>query len=165
MPQSLMAIENGWRREADTRMSTVDIIKQREALLMRSKAAPIVQTFGMTLEYNEQNEAVWTLPFNESVTNGMTIHGGAIATMIDSAGWFTIAQYFENWIATVEFSTRLLDFSKDDELIATGHLARLGKRISTATMDVVTKTDGRLIAIGSGTYSLTSVPLSVNKEK
>ena len=59
----------------------------------------------------------------------MTIHGGAIATMLDSAGWFTIAQYFENWIATVEFSTRLLDFSKDDELIATGHLARLGKRI------------------------------------
>lgn len=47
-------------------MSTVDIIKQRGALLMRSKAAPIVQTFGMTLEYNEQNESVWTLPFNES---------------------------------------------------------------------------------------------------
>ncbi len=83
--------------------------------------------------------------------------------MIDSAGWFTIAQYFENWIATVEFSTRLLDFSKDDELIATGHLARLGKRMSTATMEVVTKTDGRLIAIGSGTYSLTSVPLSVEE--
>ena len=97
-------------------MSTVDIMKRREALLMRSKAAPIVQTFGMTLKYNEQDEAVWTLPFNENVTNGMTIHGGAIATMMDSAGWFTIAQYFENWIATVEFSTRLLDFSKDDEL-------------------------------------------------
>jgi len=56
-------------------MSTVDIMKRREALLMRAKAAPIVQTFGMTLEYNEQNEAVWTLPFNESLTNGMTIHG------------------------------------------------------------------------------------------
>lgn len=128
---------------------------------MRSRAAPIVQTFGMTLEYNEQDEAVWTLPFNKSVTNGMTIHGGAIATMIDNAGWFTIAQYFEKWITTVEFSTRLLDFSKDDELIATGHLAKLGKRISTTTMEVMTKTDGRLIAIGSGTYSLTSVPLSV----
>ena len=144
-------------------MNKVDTNKQRETLLMRSRVAPIVKTFGMTLEYNERDEAVWTLPFNENVTNGMTIHGGAIATMMDSAGWFTIAQYFENWIATVEFSTRLLDFSKDDELIATSHLARLGKRISTATMEVVTKTDGRLIAIGSGTYSLTSAPLSVNK--
>jgi len=142
-------------------MSTVDIMKRREALLTRSTAAPIIQTFGMRLAYNEQHEAVWTLPSNECVSNGMTIHGGAIATMIDSAGWFTIAQYFETWIATVEFSTRLLDFSKNDELIATGHLTKLGKRISTATMDVVTKTDGRLIAIGSGTYSLTSVPLSV----
>lgn len=140
-------------------MSTFDIAKRREALLLRSKAAPIVQTFGMTLEFNEQDEAVWTMPFNESVTNGMTIHGGAIATMLDSAGWFTIAQYYENWIATVEFTTRLLDFTKDDELIATGHLAKLRKRLSTATMEVVTKTDGRLIAIGSGTYSLTSVPL------
>lgn len=142
-------------------MSTVDTARQRETLLLRSKAAPIIQTFGMTLAYNQQNEAVWTLPFNENVSNGMTIHGGAIATMLDSAGWFTIAQYFENWIATVEFTTRLLDLSKDDELVATGHLARLGKRISTATMEVVTKTDGRLIAIGSGTYSLTSAPLVV----
>jgi uncharacterized protein (TIGR00369 family) len=142
-------------------MSTVDTARQRETLLLRSKAVPIIQTFGMTLAYNQQNEAVWTLPFNENVSNGMTIHGGAIATMLDSAGWFTIAQYFENWIATVEFTTRLLDFSKDDELVATGHLARLGKRISTATMEVVTKTDGRLIAIGSGTYSRTSAPLVV----
>jgi len=62
--------------------------------------------------------------------------------MMDSAGWFTIAQHFENWIATVKFTTRLLDFSKDDELIATGHLAKLGKRISTATMEVVTKQMG-----------------------
>ena len=59
----------------------------------------------------------------------------------------------------MEFSTRLLDFSKDDELIAIGRLAKLGKRISTATMEVVTRTDRRLIAICSGTYSLTSVPL------
>ena len=73
-------------------MSKVDMMKRREALLIRSKAAPIVQTFGMTLDFNEQDEAVWTMPFNESVSNGMTIHGGAIATMMDSAGWFTIAQ-------------------------------------------------------------------------
>jgi len=103
---------------------------------MGAKVAPIVQTFGMTLEYNEKDEAVWTLPFNENLTNGMIVHGGAIATMIDNAGWFTIGQYFENWVATVEFSTRLLDFSKNDELIATGHLVKLGKRISTTTMEV-----------------------------
>jgi len=145
-------------------MSTVDLKKQREVLMMGAKVAPIVQTFGMTLEYNEQDEAVWTLPFNEKLTNGMIVHGGAIATMIDNAGWFTIGQYFKNWIVTVEFSTRLLDFSKNDELIATGHLVKLGKRISTATMEVVTKTDGRIIAIGSGTYSTTSVPLFGNAD-
>ncbi len=143
-------------------MSRVDLKKQREALMMGAKVAPIVQTFGMTLEYNEKDEAVWTLPFNKNLTNGMIIHGGAIATLIDNAGWFTIGQYFENWIVTVEFSTRLLDFSKNDELIATGHLVKLGKSISTATMEVVTKTDGRIIAIGSGTYSITSVPLLGN---
>jgi uncharacterized protein (TIGR00369 family) len=140
-------------------MDEAHLAKQREILKMGAKAAPIIQFYGMLLDYNEKNEAVWTLPFNENLTNGLDVHGGAIATLIDNAGWFTLGQYYEHWITTVEFSTRLLDTAKKDDLVATGHVAKLGKRISTATMEVVSKTDGRTIAIGSGTYAVTSVPL------
>ena len=140
-------------------MDEAYLANQRKILKMGAKSAPIVQSFGMLLDYNEKNEAVWTLPFNESLTNGLVVHGGAIATLIDNAGWFTLVQYFEYWIATVEFSTRLLDIAEKDDLVATGHVVKLGKRISTATMEVVSKTDRRMIAIGSGTYSVTSVPL------
>ena len=140
-------------------MDEAYLANQREILKMGAKSAPIVQSFGMLLDYNEKNEAVWTLPFNENLTNGLVIHGGAIATLIDNAGWFTLGQYYKNWIATVEFSTRLLDIAMKVDLVATGHVVKLGKRISTATMEVVSKTDGRTIAIGSGTYSVTSVPL------
>ena len=140
-------------------MDEAYLSKQREILKMGAKLAPIVQLFGMLLDYNEKHEAVWTLPFNENLTNGLDVHGGAIATLIDNAGWFTLGQYYENWITTVEFSTRLLDTAEKEDLVATGHVVKLGKRISTARMEVVSKSDGRTIAIGSGTYSVTSVPL------
>jgi acyl-coenzyme A thioesterase PaaI-like protein len=82
-------------------MSTVDFKKQREPLTRGAKVAPIVKTFGMRLEYNEKNEAVGTLPFNENLTNEMIIHGGAVATLIDNAGWFAIRWVdgsFEMWL-------------------------------------------------------------------
>ncbi len=139
-------------------MSDIDFPRQQAILIKGAHAAPIVATFGMRLEYNSEQEAVWRLPFNKNLTNGLIVHGGAIATLLDNAGWFTIAQYFQFWIATVEFQTRLVDFVKDEELVATGHIVRVGKKISTATMEVISG-DGRKIAIGSGTYSVTSVPL------
>lgn len=142
-------------------MSETDFRKKQKFIVEGSKFPPINQSFGMILHYNEKNEAVWNLPFNKNLTNGLNIHGGVIATLLDNAGWFTVIQYFDNWIVTVEFSTRLLDTAKDDDLVATGHIVKLGKRITTASMEVVTKTDGRLIAIGSGTYSVTSAPISM----
>ncbi len=137
------------------------ILKSQEVLSQAANYAPIIETFGMKLSYNEDNEAVWTLPFTKSLTNGVTIHGGAIATLLDCAGWFTLSQYYENWIATVDFNTNLITYAKDETLVATGHVVKIGKRISNSTMEVVSEKDGRIIATGTGTYALTSVPFPI----
>ena len=67
--------------------------------------------------------------------------------MLDNAGWFTAAVHYDSWIATVEFETRLLEHVQAEELIATGEIVRLGKRITVTT--------------GSGTYTpIEKVPIS-----
>ncbi len=83
-----------------------------------------------------------------------------LATLLDNAGWFTSAPAFETWIATVEFTTRLLEPVSRAGLRSIGRVIRLGKSISTAEMEVRTP-DGKLIAIGSGTFAATSVPFHI----
>ena len=137
---------------------------EREAILIELfKSAPICITTGMGLHYNEEGQAVFTMPYNPGFDHALGgIHGGIIATMIDNAGWFTLAPHFDTWIATVEFQTRLLNHVSGEGLQAKGEIIRLGKRISIAEMEVRTS-EGKLIAVGTGTFTNTSVPLEIPK--
>jgi len=135
----------------------MDLKAKQELIIRGALAAPIVLEMGCKFFYNAHNEAVWTLPFSKTWTNGMVVHGGVIATLIDNAGFFTVLQYWDTMAATVEFQTRLLDFVKEGDLVAVGHLVKLGKKFATASVEV--KRGNDLIAIGSGTYALTPVPL------
>ena len=124
---------------------------------VRSKA-PIVTTYGMTLHYNERGQAVWKLPYNSGFDHGLgSIHGSVFAMLIDNGGWFTAAPYYENWISTVEFDVRLLEPAQQVDLTAVGTAVRVGRRIATATTEVF-DAEGKLIALGSGTYTVTSLP-------
>ncbi|HSB45037.1 MAG TPA: hypothetical protein VLD60_08500, partial [Nitrospira sp.] len=70
--------------------------------------APSQKAAGMTLRYNEEGQAVFEMPYNPNYDHAMgAIHGSVFGMMIDNAGWFTVAPHYENWIVTVEFSTRL----------------------------------------------------------
>lgn len=135
---------------------------RRKAHLARLKTmfdqAPIARAFGMTLSYDGEHRAVFTQPYNASFDHSIGgIHGGVFATMLDNAGWFTVAVHYETWIATVEFQVRLLEPVQKEELVATGRLVHSGKRIATAEMEVCA--GGRRVAIGSGTFTVTSQPL------
>jgi uncharacterized protein (TIGR00369 family) len=122
-------------------------------------AAPIARSFGMRLEYDAEGCAVFTLPYNPGFDHGLGgIHGGVFATLLDNAGWFTVAGEYETWVATVEFQVRLLAAIEKEELVARGRIVHAGKRLATATMEVFTA--GKVLAaIGSGTFTVTSVPL------
>lgn len=138
-----------------------EILAQRQQRLIRlfNESAPIAQSMGMTLRYNEKGQAIFEMPHNPRFDHALDgIHGGVIATLLDNAGWFTVAPNFDHWIATIEFSTRLHEPVAKTDLYSIGRIVRIGKRLASAEMEVRTAKD-RLIATGSGTFTVTSVPL------
>ena len=121
--------------------------------------APIGRTFGMTLDYTADFRAVFHLPHNRGLEHAMgDTHGGAIATLLDNAGWFTAAVHYDNWIATVDLQVKILEPCRQEDLRATGRLVRAGSRLAVAEMEV-RAAGGRLVAVGSGTFAATSVAI------
>ena len=134
-----------------------EIIKKRivglKALFAR---APIGKTFGMELSYNEAGEAEFWLPYNPNLDSPVGIHGGILATLLDMAGWFTVATRYDTWGATVDLHVQLLQHAKEKGIRSTGEIVRAGERLSTARMEAKTE-DGVLVAIGAATFCATSV--------
>ena len=134
------------------------IQQKQDKLIQLFRGAPIVKSFGMQLSYSDDGRAIVDLPYNPNLDHGyLQIHGGAMATLLDTAGWFTVAPHFDFWIATIEFSTRLLIPAERESLQAGGKIVRLGKRLAFCDMEVK-NSRGQLVAVGSGTFSVTSVP-------
>ncbi len=128
---------------------------QNLALLFRS--ASIASHLGMTIRFDEKYRAIFEMPYAGNMDNGIgNIHGGAIATLIDNAAWFTIAAQQDGWIATVEMQVRMLEPVKAETIWSRGKIIRLGNRLSTAEAEVRTA-DNRLVAVGSGTFTTTSI--------
>ena len=136
------------------------ILQERQRDLVNLFArAPMKETFGMELHFNEHESAMFLMPYDPAFDHSLNqIHGGVIATLLDNAGWFTAAQYYETWISTVEMQMRLLNPAAREKLIASGNMIKKGNRIAVAEMRVETE-DGNLIATGSGTFAVTSIPL------
>lgn len=134
-----------------------NIKKRQQKLLEEVRTAPIIQKMGMVLSYNENEEAIWDMPYDPDYDHALEgIHGGVFATLIDNAGWFTAAPYYQNWIATVEMQVRLLEPVQGRDLKAVGHIVRIGKRLATTTMEVFAEGNYKVVAVGSGTFSSTT---------
>lgn len=125
----------------------------QQELIELFNEAPLTKSFGMTLSYDEQGCAHVILPYNPNLDHPMKgTHGGVIATMLDSAGWFAIASQNEGvWVTTSEFKVHLLNAARGSEIRAEGWVVKAGKRISVAEMRALTA-DGLLVAIGTGTF-------------
>jgi len=140
-------------------MYSSDKIKRSTELIDLFGRAPIKKTFGMVLSFNAQLEAVFEMSHNPDFEHALgDTHGGIIATLLDNAGWFTAAVQYETWIATIEMQIRLLKPAGKRDLRATGELVRAGRNFAVAQMRVQT-TKGRLVALGSGTFAVTSAKL------
>ena len=128
--------------------------KQLEALFAK---APIGKTFGMKLSYTADCEAVFDFNHHSGLEHAMgDTHGGVIATLLDNAGWFTVAPRYDSWIATVDLQVRILEPCRKENLRAKGRLVRAGRSLAVAEMEVRTAA-GRRVAVGSGTFSVTSL--------
>ena len=141
-------------------MNTDDIQRRARTLVEFFALAPMKQTFGMTLRYDENGDALFDMPYKEALCHAMKdTHGGAIATLIDNAGWFTAATRYDHWISTAEMTVRLYEPAHREDLHAVGHIVRVGKRMCSTTMEVRTPS-GRLVATGAGTFVVSSIALT-----
>jgi uncharacterized protein (TIGR00369 family) len=139
--------------------SSIDM-ERRKFLVDCHNITPICRTFGMTLHYNERDEPIVDLPHNPNLDQGFgAIHGGIISALVDHVGWFVVAQYVPCLVNTVEMHVRFLETYAREDLRAVGRLIRPGKKIFVFEAEVFTHLQKRIV-IGSGTYIVTSIPVT-----
>lgn len=128
--------------------------ERREFLLeLFNKNARIAKTMGATLSYDDEDRARIRMPYNPGLDHAFDgIHGGAIATILDTAGWFTCALALDSdFMVTSGLSVNLLRQAKKVDLVAIGEIVKKGRLQSVAEMRCL-DTQGRLIAHAVGTF-------------
>jgi len=132
----------------------------QEHLVAVVRTVPIMKTLGMTLEYDADGNAVFKMPSNRNFDHGMKdTHGGIFATLLDSAGWFTVAAQCGKVVVTSDLHVRMLEPAKQQDLVATGKLVRAGSKAAVAEMKVHSAS-GELLAVGTASFTFVAdIPL------
>lgn len=130
------------------------------AELMRQflPASPYVGHLGMRLDDVRPGIATLTLPFAESlVTIGTTVHGGALASLIDTAAM--VAAWSEVEVSgaprgtTVGLTVSYLAPANHEDVQATARVLRRGRTLVYLDVDVRTAS-GAAVAKGLVTYKI-----------
>jgi uncharacterized protein (TIGR00369 family) len=98
---------------------------------------------------------VLRLPFVADLTRqaeGDQVHGGPIASVIDTAGTFAVAAMVGHGVPTMNLRIDYLRPAVASDLVATATVRRQGR--TTAVCDIDLRDDqDRLVAVGRGTWS------------
>ena len=126
--------------------------KRQQELLELFNTGRIPKFFCFTLSFDEQGHAHVNLPYNPNLDQPCGIHGGIIATLLDTAGWFAVAAQSKTiLVITSELSIHFLNPAQECDLHAEGWVVKAGKRTLIGEMRV-SKSDGEVAAIGTGTF-------------
>jgi uncharacterized protein (TIGR00369 family) len=126
---------------------------RREVIEQFIPRSPLVEHLGMRLESIGSDEAVLVLPFRpELATLGDTVHGGAIASLIDTAGmaacWAADEEPASLAGSTVTLNVSYLAAAKGQDLTARAVVTRRGRSMVFSEVRV-TEPGDRLVATGS----------------
>ena len=120
--------------------------------------SPYVAHLGMQLTDIQPGMATLTLPFSEAlVTIGTIVHGGAIASLIDTAAM--VAAWSEGEIpakargTTVNITVAYLAAAEKEDLRAVARVLRRGRNLVYLDVEV-TGASGNAVAKGLVTYKL-----------
>jgi len=101
-----------------------------------------------------------SLPFREEYTRIPQVgdyHGGVLSALLDVAGTFVAALSAGGVVATTSLRTDYLRPPIRCDLIATARTVRAGRSVVVADVEIA-DADGRLYAIGRGTWSPVAPP-------
>lgn len=143
-------------------MSTEIPQSRLEFLMDFFNRAPLKKSFGIEISFRTNGDAVFTMKYNNAFDHTMGgIFGGTIASLLDCAGWYTVASRYENWVNTVNLNVQILEASKQADLVATGKITRSGRSIAFAEMELRENNQAsKLVATASGVFSISSIPIS-----
>ncbi len=90
-----------------------------------------------------------------NTTDSVAAHGGAVATLVDTAGGLAVRPHLDDPVAdtvvTVSLDVDYLDAAQG-EIVARGELLRRGSSMAFSRVDV--EADGELVAVGSGAFKV-----------
>jgi acyl-CoA thioesterase len=118
------------------------------------EAVPYARLLGIELEKVALGEATLTLAIRPELSqNHGVVHGGAIASLIDTATAFAILTLLEpdDRVTTVDLTISYLRPALEGQLRATARVLRQGRRLLTVSAEV-TDTSGTLLATALSTY-------------
>jgi len=128
--------------------------EQIERLEAAAHRLPFVRLLGIELESAEPGSAVMSLEVSDELKrdNGV-VHGGAIATLIDTATAFAIIPLLEEaeYSVTVDLTISYLRPLTTGTVKASAKILRQGRRVIVLSADVVDH-EGNLAATALSTY-------------
>ena len=118
--------------------------------------SPFIRFFGMTVVSADLASATLALamelrPEFERRGGSGQWHGGALAGLIDTAGDFAVALGLGAPVPTINFRVDYLRPAMTARLEATAKVRRAGRTVAVVDIEVH-DSEGRLVAIGRGTY-------------
>jgi uncharacterized protein (TIGR00369 family) len=129
---------------------------RREIIAQFMPSSPLFGLLGMRIDAIEPDRAELTLPFRpEVVTIEDIVHGGALASLIDTAGttaaWAQDSEPESPAGATVNLNVSYVAAARGKDLTAVATVAKRGRSIVFADIRV-SEPDGRLVATGAIVY-------------
>jgi len=125
-----------------------------ERIARAMETVPYAQLLGIQLENLAPGEATLTLAVRpDLLQNHDVVHGGATASLIDSATAFAILTLLEaeERVTTVDLTICYLRSAREGQMRATARVLRQGRRLLTVSAEV-TDTGGTLLATALSTY-------------
>jgi acyl-CoA thioesterase len=121
------------------------------------REVPYIKLLGMELIDLRDGEAVLRLKMRDELRqpHGL-LHGGATASLIDTATAFAVITKLEpdEKASTVDLTVHYLRPVIDETILCTARVVKAGKRLLTVSADVVSSNDKeKLVATAISTYS------------
>lgn len=135
-------------------MNLSSLSEAQQARVVRARqTVPFATLLGLQIHTVELTRAVLTMEVREELKqNNAIVHGGAIATLIDSAMAFAIIPHLEDneTSTTVDITVHYLRPLTTGVAVATARIVRAGRRVIIVESEVVDD-QGRPAATGIST--------------
>jgi uncharacterized protein (TIGR00369 family) len=123
--------------------------------------APVTRWYGASLRV-ANGHALVRIPVRREFHHGAdAVHGSVYFRALDDAAFFAANSHVrEVLVLTVSFTVHFTAPVQEGELRAEGHLIHEAGRLFVAESELRDDT-GRLLAVGSGTFTRSNIPLRV----